>query len=343
MFNANKTYGLYHIRVRNIAKRVIREAHKLNDGSVAPRVYKKIQWYMVETLVTGEMLGALSGKKPERKDIEILVYLGAVMAIIDIVTDDYRIERKVTEDILQQAFSGGDLEEYKEAAPELKICILFLRKLRDAAGAELWKTISESSDLINIQLKSGEQFSDEVTESAVNKLTIKKGGVSVLLCASVLRLEERQLLSALYETGGFIQMMNDCQDMHKDTVAGIKTFIHFCHDFGEILNKLNSQRVKVFRMINELSLPEQAKHRFLFDLNALFIVITYKLHRYSEVCGNKLEFDAIRQIDKVEFRVSPFSFSAFAACTGKIVYFNFEDTPGRKIFETGQTTDFVLK
>lgn len=329
MFNANKTYGLYHIRVLNIAGPVIREAHKLNDGSVAPRVYKKIQWYMVETLVTGGMLGALAGKKPERKDIEIIVYLGAVMAIIDIVTDDYRIDRKVTEDILQRAFSGGDLEEYKEAAPVLKICILFLKKLRDAAGIELWKIISQSSDLINIQLNSGEQFSDEVTESVVNKLTIKKGGVSVLLCASVLRLEERQLLSALYETGGFIQMMNDCQDMHKDTVAGITTFIHFCRDFREILNKLNNQRVKVFRLINELSLPEHAKHRFLFDLNAMFIVITYKLHRYSEVCCNKLEFDTIRQIDKVEFRVSPFSLSAFAACTGKIVHFHFEDTPER--------------
>jgi len=329
MFNANKTYGLYHIRVRNIAKTVIREAHKLNDGSLAPRVYKKIQWYMVETLVTGELLGALAGKKPERKDIEILLYLGAVMAIIDIVTDDYRIDREVTEDILQRAFSGGDLEEYKEATPVLKICILFLRKLRDTAGTELWTTISQSSDLINIQLNSGEQFSDDVTESTVNKLTIKKGGVSVLLCASVLSLEERQLLSALYETGGFIQMMNDCQDMHKDTVAGITTFIHFCRDFREILNKLNNQRVKVFRLINELSLPEHAKHRFLFDLNAMFIVITYKLHRYSEVCCNKLEFDTIRQIDKVEFRVSPFSLSAFAACTGKIVHFHFEDTPER--------------
>ncbi len=274
MLNANKTYGLYHIRVRNIAKTMIREAHKLNDGSLAPRVYKKIQWYMVETLVTGELLGALAGKKPERKDIEILLYLGAVMAIIDIVTDDYRIDREVTEDILQRAFSGGDLEEYKEATPVLKICILFLRKLRDTAGTELWTTISQSSDLINIQLNSGEQFSDDVTESTVNKLTIKKGGVSVLLCASVLSLEERQLLSALYETGGFIQMMNDCQDMHKDTVAGITTFIHFCRDFREILNKLNNQRVKVFRLINELSLPEHAKHRFLFDLNAMFIVIT---------------------------------------------------------------------
>jgi len=329
MLNANKTYGLYHIRVRNIAKTMIREAHKLNDGSLAPRVYKKIQWYMVETLVTGELLGALAGKKPERKDIEILLYLGAVMAIIDIVTDDYRIDREVTEDILQRAFSGGDLEEYKEATPVLKICILFLRKLRDTAGTELWTTISQSSDLINIQLNSGEQFSDDVTESTVNKLTIKKGGVSVLLCASVLSLEERQLLSALYETGGFIQMMNDCQDMHKDTVAGITTFIHFCRDFREILNKLNNQRVKVFRLINELSLPEHAKHRFLFDLNAMFIVITYKLHRYSEVCCNKLEFDTIRQIDKVEFRVSPFSLSAFAACTGKIVHFHFEDTPER--------------
>jgi hypothetical protein len=322
MYHANNTFGLYHHKVKRIARDTIVRSRDLNDGTVMPRVYKKIQWYMVGTVVIGEMLSSLAGRKMQKSETESLVCLGAVMALFDIITDDYRFDRKVPEQILRKAFIENAVHEVQHDSPVIKICILYLEKLRESSTDEQWTAISEVTDLISIQLKSEEQFTANLSESSVKELTIKKGGVSILLSASILRINDKRILEALFETGGFIQMMNDCQDLYKDTVSGIKTFVHFCGNFNEILSRLEEEREKVLSLVNSLELPESSKYRFLFDINAMFIVIAHKLERYSETCNNILDFEVIGKMSAGAFRINPFSPSVITSCFGKIAGFN---------------------
>ena len=119
-------------------------------------------------------------------------------------------------------------------------------------------------------------------------------------------------------------MMNDCQDLHNDTAAGIKTFVHFRKDFDDIFDKLNEQRKKTFHLIRSLDYPYKGRRETLFDLNAMFVVITYKLQRYAEACNYILDFKAISEKDNKEFRINPFSPVSLISCSCKIMRFDFE-------------------
>ena len=59
-------------------------------------------------------------------------------------------------------------------------------------------------------------------------------------------------------------------------------------------------------------------------MNAMFVVISYKLQKYAEACNYELDFKKITKMNKRDFRVNPFSFSAVAACSGKMLKFSFD-------------------
>jgi hypothetical protein len=120
-------------------------------------------------------------------------------------------------------------------------------------------------------------------------------------------------------------MMNDCQDIHKDTVAGIKTFVHFRKSFRDIFEKLDEQRRITFSLIKSLDYPDKGRSETLFDLNAMFIVISYKLRRFAESCNYKLDFKIIGEMEGEKFRINPFSVPAITGCYKKIVSFDFEN------------------
>lgn len=95
MMHANNTYGCYHSYVKGIVRETIEISRKINDESIAERIYKKIQWYMVEGVVMGEMLARLTGQSISKRDKESLIYLGAIMALLDVIVDDFRLNRNV--------------------------------------------------------------------------------------------------------------------------------------------------------------------------------------------------------------------------------------------------------
>jgi hypothetical protein len=190
--------------------------------------------------------------------------------------------------------------------------------------------------MIKIQMESGEQYSKNISEESVISITIAKGGVSALICSAFLQHKNDSFKKAVYELGGFIQMMNDCQDIHKDTVAGIKTFVHFRRDFGEIFSRLNEQRIKSFQLIKSLGFSGNGRSRCLFDLNAMFIVISYKLQRFAETCNYRLDFGAIAQMDGKDFSIDPFSPRAASECFWKILSFSFRNPEPAPVFKFKQ-------
>lgn len=333
MFNASYSYGTYHRYVSRVARETNGQSLALNDGSIPERVFKKIRWYMVEAVIMGELLASLSDHSIKKKDKESLIYLGAIMALFDVIVDDFRLDREIINKILQNTFYPADKTLADNATAIEKVYYLYLDKLKGTIEKEHWNLISDHLGMIKMQMRSVEQYSKNLNEETITSITIGKGGVSALICSAFLKQKSDSFSKAVYELGGFIQMMNDCQDIHKDTVAGIKTFVHFRRDFGEIFSRLNEQRIKSFQLIKSLDHSYVGRSRCLFDLNAMFIVIAYKLQRYAEACNYRLDFSAIAEMNSIDFRINPFSPGAVSECFRKIQSFSFrncESTPGFK-------------
>ena len=325
MYHANNTSGYYHREVKITAKDTISESLSLNDGSISDRVFRKIQWYMVEALIMGEMIADLAGLTVKKNEKKTLVYLGAIMALFDSMVDDFKLDNMRMKQILDITFSNtGSKSSFGETAIE-KVYFLYCEVLLSVVGPEQWDEIAGFTGMLRSQIESSEQLGNNISEENVTRITLEKGGVSSLICSSFIRDKNDNFREAIFQTGGFIQMMNDCQDLYKDTMAGIKTFIHFCGSFRDIFILLNKQRIETFRKINTLDLPSEARYKTIFDMNAMFIMISYKLHLYAKAVNYSLDFDLIAKMDRSCFRVDPFSLRAVCNCTGRIIGFDPEN------------------
>jgi hypothetical protein len=337
MFHANNTFGGYHGFVKRTAKETIRQSHLLNDGSIPDRTYKKIQWYMAEAVIMGEMLARLADHSISKQDKDSLIFLGAIMALFDAIIDDFRLDRAAVLQILENTFSPVRGRPSPDATAVEKVYYLYLDKLTRIIEKEQWAEISDHLTIIKLQMDSAEQYQEEISEEMVIGITLGKGGVAALICSAFLPQKNDSFRKAVSELGGFIQMMNDCQDIHKDTVAGIKTFVHFRKNFRDIFNRLDEQRRKTFQMIKSLDCSCDGRSSTLFDLNAMFIVIAYKLQRYAEACNYRLDYKAISDIEKKEFRINPFSPRSVVACFGKIMRFDIENCDTTPVFKFEQS------
>jgi hypothetical protein len=288
---------------------------------------------MVESLIMGKMLAQLAGKQVTKRDKETLVYLGAIMAIFDVFIDDFRFDRARVLNILDYTFSTErKINTVSDTAIE-KIYCLYLEKLLLIIEKEHWNEIHQLLTVIKLQTDSAKQFGNNTPEDSVKNITIGKGGASALICAAFLGQKDESFRKAVFETGGLIQFMNDCQDMQKDTISGIRTFVHFCSSFTEIFTMMNEQRVSAFRSVMLLELTVERKSAILFDLNAMFVVISYKLHIYARACNYTLNYPAIREMDRKSFRINPFSPETIAACVNKILEFDYTDFESVQVFK----------
>ncbi len=323
MLQANNTWGSYHRFVRNLAKDTIRRSHHLNDGTIPERAYKKIQWYMVEMVFTGELVASLTGYSINRKDKENLVFLGAIMALFDVVTDDVRLEKNIVNRLFKNTFSAeGRTTGVPETSIE-KIYYLYLDRLNNTVRKEYWLEIEEYIRIIRFQINSDRQMEENITEEDVISITMAKGGVSVLLCSAVMFQIPDPMRETLYQLGGFIQMMNDCQDIYKDTVEGIKTFVHFRKNFRAIFDRLDEQHSIVCQALKSVPCSSRGRLETIFNINAMFVVITYKLRRYAEACNHILDFKSISRMDPKDFRVALYSPGAIFTCFSKIIRFEY--------------------
>jgi hypothetical protein len=325
MFGAINTSGRYHRFVGRAARETIYKSHILNDESIPERVYKKIQWYMVESVFMGEILANLADRSIGKKEKESLVYLGAIMALFDVIIDDLKLEKSVVEELFENLVSSDKRTGSMNETAIEKVYQLYLEKLIKTVEKEHWQEMSKHFDLIRFQIQSAHQLNENMTEESINKITIGKGGVSILLCSTFLFPISDPFKKAMYELGGFIQMMNDCQDIYKDTIEGITTFVHFSKSYDEIFEKLDIQRKITFRELKSLSCSYRGCSETIFYFNAMFIVISYKLKRYAEACGYSLDFKTIAAMKKKDFRINPFSPGAIAACFGKIMRYEYSE------------------
>lgn len=318
IFAANRENGAYHRHAQKIAQSQILQSARLNDGSVGEKIFKKTQWYMVSTLFMGELLAGLLGRKLTENDEKALVFLGAAGGLADALIDDYKLGKAQMLALLETDRSPG------KTAIE-KIYQLYLYSLMRCLSQEKTSRMKRHvNDLFHWQAESLKQFGTGLSEEQVEAITNGKGGLFLLLCVVVLSDEDSGLETAVYRLGGFIQLMNDTQDIYKDACDGICTFVSFKTGYSEVFSFLEEKKQACFRLIKALNYSKANKSRFLFCFYAMYIGIVFKLRHYTRLTSGNLDLKEISNRKKEDFRVATFSAGSLAFCIPKIMRFNYD-------------------
>lgn len=311
----NRENGVYHSYIKKVARYEIIKSHDLNDGSISKLDFLKIQWYMVTTLYLGELLTELRPNKLSKQEKKSLIYLGALMAITDLMVDDHLLEtKKLTKILSGVKFKPGDLSAIEE------VLFIYHDKLISIISKKKAQTIQDIS-LKKPQIESQSQLKTDLTEDEVINLTRKKGGTALLLTASFILDINEEDKAAIYQLGAFIQYMNDSQDIYKDIKAGITTFVNYCTTFEEVNKTLKKEFKKTEELFMKTNYPAKGVRNLLFYVNALYTGITYKVNSYSQITGEVININKIRQIDKSGYRIKMFSIKSITYCIPKIITF----------------------
>jgi hypothetical protein len=197
-------------------------AMKNNDGSLDKDDVKKITHYygLAVPCILGEALCTLRGKDMTLKERTALTYQGAMTGLFD----DFFDKEKLTDDGVK-AF----MESPEKIAGQNKRQELFLQFYKNALqhshSPEL--TLQYLRKVYNAQIESRKQAdSGSLSQEEIKRITIDKGGMSVLFYRSVLENEiTGEEEAALYQMGGLMQFGNDIFDIYKDCKQHIDTLV----------------------------------------------------------------------------------------------------------------------
>lgn len=324
VFQANHEKGRYHVFVRRKTAKLMQMAREYNHtatgGGLEERMFLKIQWYMVTTLFTGEILAELLGKKLSEEEQMRYICLGAVFGLSDILIDDYKFTEAKMKSLLELKQPG------LAATPIEKIFLHYhfalLHYLPEDRQKDVWAIFTKGGPS---QIESLRQFDQDIPTDELEKVVMDKGGTSILLCRAVLSgmtaLEE----TAFYQLGGLIQKMNDCVDLYKDGKEGIKSSANIFSSMEEIKKNLEWQKNKTFETLRSLPFENKKKEDFIFIFHVFVVSVFFKLHEYSTKCGGVFDYQKFLQLSKKEARSQPFSIHSFRYCFWRIL--NFRNIP----------------
>ena len=309
----DKENGAYHKYAKHIAAHEISKLHKINDGSISRLHLLKVQWYMATNLYLGELIAGLRTRALSLNEKKALVYLGALMAITDLMTDDFRLEAAKISMLLKE----GTREPSELAAIE-KLFLLYHERLFAVIDQEKAAYIRDFS-LRKPHIESQLQLNQEISEAEIHQLTREKGGTAILLTSSLLFNITERNQKAFYQLGAFIQYLNDSQDIFKDAHAGITTFVSFCNNFGEVNARLKQEFDQTTTLLLQTDFPRASLYSLLFYLNALYTGVLYKNKAFARKLSDTIDLGNIRLMDKTTFRIPMFSMKSLVFCLPRML------------------------
>ncbi len=309
----NRENGSYHRYVNEIAHQDITKSNQINDGSISQLHFLKIQWYMATNLYLGELLSELRHQKLNIKEKKSLIYLGALMAITDLMVDDNQIDSQRISILLK-----SDYHKFNECTAIEKIFILYHEKLLSIIDSKKAFLIKDFS-LRKPQIDSVAQLKKDISEEEIHELTRNKGGTAILLTTSLLFEITEKNKAAFYQLGAFIQYMNDSLDMCKDMNAGVTTFVSFCTNYDQVNEQLKLEFDKTTTLFQETEYDSDDLYRLMFYIHAMYVAVVYKNFELAKITGYRIEFKKIYLKDKSRFTINMYSFKSLFFCIPKIL------------------------
>ncbi len=315
----NIEHGSYHKYAKSIAALEISNAQKINDGSITRLHLLKMQWYMATNLYLGELLAELRPQHLRLNEKMSLIYLGALMAITDLMVDDHQLGYKRVSLLL----NGETIEPNRLTAIE-KVFIFYYEKLLSGIDDKKKQLIKDFT-MLKPQIESHLQLNETESEAAIHKLTREKGGTAILLTAALLIKITKKNKEAFLQLGAFIQYLNDSQDIFKDARSGMTTFVSFCNSFSEVNDKLKQEFEQTTALLLQTDFSPENLYKLLFYMHALYTGVLYKNNLFARKLCNTIDVGDIRLMEKTTFRIPMFSVKSLVFCLPRILMFKMPD------------------
>ena len=234
-------------------------ARQTNDGSLDDEDFKKITGYygLAVPAILGEALCALRGFKMTLPERMALTYQGAMTGLFDDFFDKEKISDETVKVFMEKPaeISGINsrqklfLQFYKKAlhyANNPALMLHYLQKVYEA------------------QIESKKQSSPgSLTKEEIKRITLNKGGVSVLFYRSVLSnalFKEEE--DALYQMGGLMQFGNDIFDVYKDSVSHIDTLMTTTKKVNDVRTMFNQITESSFSSFSQTKYADKNIRKF---------------------------------------------------------------------------------
>jgi len=201
----------------------IKNADNFNDNSIDETDIKKITAYygLGIPAIMGTSFGILRASSMSFRERTAITYLGAMTGLGDDFFDVNELKENELKYLLH-ALLNDPFNVKVNSKSENLFLRFYIKVLENTTQHKQIKHFI--SQLFDAQYLSLKQMSPDITYEEIKKITLQKGGVSLLLCRSVfnhpLSEEEEKMLFAL---GGLMQLGNDIFDVYKDNLKGIKT------------------------------------------------------------------------------------------------------------------------
>jgi hypothetical protein len=253
-------------------------AKKENDGSLDQSDFKKITHYygLAVPAILGEEICALRGSSMSNQERSALTYMGAMTGLGDDFVDKQGTSPEMVKAFIEtpEKFTGHSVNE--------KLFLSFYRKsLSYAHDPSLVKHYFRK--VFIAQLESKKQAVPGLTRDEILKITLDKGGVSVLFYRAAMshpfRPGEEE---ALYKIGGLMQFGNDVFDVYNDRNDHINTLLTTTKKIDEVRMIFRSVMNDSFQAAYQAGYPAKNVKRFLR-------LISMSLCSRCFVCFDQLE------------------------------------------------------
>lgn len=287
--NAFSTPGILFTLIRNVRRQQkflqqelgpqLDEAMQNNDGSLDKDDIKKITHYygLAVPCILGEALCVLRGKAMTHQERLALTYQGAMTGLFD----DFFDKEKMTNDAVKafmetpELISGNNkrqqlfLQFYKKAlqySHNPPLMLHYLRKVHDA------------------QVESKKQaVQGMLSEDEIKRITVEKGGMSVLFYCSVLFNQiSKEQEDALYQMGGLMQFGNDIFDIYKDCLQHIDTLMTTAKKVNDVRKQFREMMESSFASVYQTQYPRK-------NIKKFFRLFSMSLCARCFVCLDQLE------------------------------------------------------
>lgn len=237
----------------------IAESKKTNDNSLDEKDFKKMTNYygLAVPAILGESFGILRGEKMSLIERSSLTYLGGITGLFDDLFDKNNTPEKHILDLIE---NRSDLKINN--SNEGLFIKFYTKALEDSANANLVKHYLFK--VFEEQVYSKKQVLQNIDENEIKKITLQKGGISLVFYRSTMNPDISEEEKALhYKLGGLMQLENDIFDIYKDYCDGIKTLVTTETKIENLQYFYKSLVEEVLLEVHKTEYPTKNKEKFI--------------------------------------------------------------------------------
>lgn len=320
MRSANRESGALHKKMEKLMQPIVQASEAYNDGSITPRMHKKMQWYMVETLWMSQQFAQLHQVTLDEATQQASAFSGALLGISDILIDDLpetQLERT-------KAFVYAPAQHTPQTPLE-KLYIAYFQAFEACLSAnnqsQIWHYYWTT---IDAQVASRRQFEPDLPNEDLIKILKDKCGYTTLLCRAVLPLPiDNAEHTMIYELGALVQFINDINDLHKDSTQGIKNFANQFDSTEAMQQALLTQVKTAFELFSQCQPASKNAIYFLFTFHSFVVVSLAQLRHYEHLCGGLYNLDKFLNVPLNKAKVQPFLWKNLKFSIPRMLGFDF--------------------